>query len=211
MFKQSFIPGFPDGAQRIGEWLSILEHDGKVTYFVGGDNYFSHPLGDVKSRRFALASLMDNGHVRAVDLEGPPLLIAHRTLMNWTAQFRTEGSTSFFRNVATVRPTVMDEETSAQCARLLAEGVRPSVVVLRPTLIWTRRPTPVEADRRLVSRSVLGGAGSWRKVRHERGAKAAKNGTMNNAAGVDVGGVCGQRWAGFRTAGRPAPSCWRSR
>jgi hypothetical protein len=84
-------------------------------------------------------------------------------------------------------------------------------LVLRPTLIWTRRPTPVEADRRLVSRSVLGGAGSWRKVRHERGAKAAKNGTMNNAAGVDVGGVCGQRWAGFRTAGRPAPSCWRSR
>jgi len=131
MFKQSFIPGFPDGAQRIGEWLSILEHDGKVTYFVGGDNYFSHPRGDVKSRRFALASLMDNGHVRAVDLEGPPLLIAHRTLMNWTAQFRTEGSTSFFRNVATVRPTVMDEETSAQCARLLAEGVRPSVVARR--------------------------------------------------------------------------------
>jgi hypothetical protein len=131
MFKQSLIPGIPDGAQRVGKWLSILEHDGKVTYFVGGDNYFSHPQDDAKSRRFALASLMDNGHVRAIDLQAPPLLIAHRTLMNWTAQFRAEGATSFFRNAATVRPTVMNEETSAQCAKLLAEGLRASVVARR--------------------------------------------------------------------------------
>ena len=40
MFKQSFIPGFPEGAQRVGEALSILKQDGRVTYFVGGDNYF---------------------------------------------------------------------------------------------------------------------------------------------------------------------------
>jgi hypothetical protein len=131
MFQQSLIPGFPEGAQRIGEWLSILELDGKVTYFIGGDNYFSHPVGDVKSRRFALASLLENGHVRAVDLEKPPLLIPHRTLMNWTAQARTEGASSFFRVAPTVRPTVMTEEMSAQCAKLLAEGIRPSVVARR--------------------------------------------------------------------------------
>ncbi len=43
MFKQSLIPGFPVGAQRIGASLSTLEHDAQVTYFLGGDNYFSHP------------------------------------------------------------------------------------------------------------------------------------------------------------------------
>ena len=75
MFKQSLIPGFPEGAQRIGKSLSILERDGRVIYFVGGDNYFSHPEGDIKSRRFALASLIENSHVRAVDLEGSPLFI----------------------------------------------------------------------------------------------------------------------------------------
>ena len=96
MFKQSLIPGFPVGAQRIGESLSILERDGQVMYFVGGDNYFSHPQADIKSRRFALASLMENPHVRAVDLEGAPLCIAHRTLMNWVAQYRKDGSVSFF-------------------------------------------------------------------------------------------------------------------
>ena len=106
MFKQSLIPGVPEGAQRVGKSLSILEHDGKVTYFVGGDNYFSHPQDDVKSRRYVLASLMENGHVRAVDLQGAPLLIAHRTLMNWTAQFRADGSASFFRNAPKVRPSV---------------------------------------------------------------------------------------------------------
>ena len=128
MFRQSLIPGFPEGAQRIGKSLSILERDGQVIYFVGGDNYFSHPQGDIKSRRFALASLMENGHVRAVDLEGPPLLLAHRTLMNWTAQYREQGSVSFFRNPPAAKPPVMSAEMSAQCAKLLAEGLRPSVV-----------------------------------------------------------------------------------
>ena len=98
MFKQSLLPGFPEGAQRIGASLNRLERDGQGTYFVGGDNYFSHPQDDLKSRRFVLASLMDNGHVRAVDLEGSPLLIPKRTLMNWTAQYRKHGSVSFFRN-----------------------------------------------------------------------------------------------------------------
>lgn len=131
MFKQSLIPGFPAGAQRIGESLSILERDGQVIYFVGGDNYFSHPQDDVKSRRFVLASLMENSHVRAIDLEGAPLLIPHRTLMNWVAQYRKEGSASFFRNAPVARPSVMSAEMSAQCARLLAEGLRPSDVARR--------------------------------------------------------------------------------
>jgi len=131
MFRQSLIPGFPEGAQRIGESLSILERDGQVIYFVGGDNYFSHPQGDIKSRRFVLASLMENSHVRAVDLEGPPLLLPHRTLMNWTAQYRRQGSVSFFRNSRAAKPAVMSTEMSAQCAKLLAEGLRPAEVARR--------------------------------------------------------------------------------
>ena len=128
MFRQSLIPGFPDGAQRIGQSLSILERDGQVIYFVGGDNYFSHPKADIKSRRYVLASLMENGHVRAVDLHGPPLLLPHRTLMNWTAQYRKAGSASFFRNPPVAKPPVMSAQLSAQCAKLLSEGLRPSVV-----------------------------------------------------------------------------------
>ena len=131
MFKQSLIPGFPVGAQRIGESLSILERDGQVIYFVGGDNYFSHPQGDIKSRRYVLASLMENGHVRAVDLEGAPLLIPHRTLMNWTARYRNEGSAAFFRNAPAAKPPVMNAQMNAHCASLLAEGLRPSEVARR--------------------------------------------------------------------------------
>ena len=125
MFKQSLIPGFPVGAQRIGEALSILQKDDWVTYFVGADNYFSHPKEDIKSRRFALASLMENGHVRACDLEAPPLFIAHRTLMNWTAQYRKDGSASFFRMATGSKPRVMTADKSAQCASILSDGVRP--------------------------------------------------------------------------------------
>jgi hypothetical protein len=128
MYKQSPLPGFPDGAQRIGAWLSILEKDGLVTYFLGGDNYFSHPTGDRKSERFALTSLMENGHVRACDLEKPPLSLPHRTLMHWKSRCRNEGPASFFRNIEGPRPPIMTPEKSAECARLLADGRRPSEV-----------------------------------------------------------------------------------
>ena len=46
-----------------GEALSILKQDGRVTYYVGGDDYFNHPQGDKAGERFAFACLMENGHV----------------------------------------------------------------------------------------------------------------------------------------------------
>jgi len=128
MFKQSLLPGFPEGAQKIGVALSILEKDDDVTYFVGGDNYYSHPKGDMQSRRFALASLMENGHVRACDLEKPPLSIPHRTLMNWMAQLRKNGPASFYRTPDSPKPRVMTTDKNAECAKLLAEGIRPSEI-----------------------------------------------------------------------------------
>jgi hypothetical protein len=72
MALQKFLLGFPDGAIKIGDSLSILQKDGVVTYFVAGDNYFSHKIGDENARRFAFATLMTNGHVRVRDLQGPP-------------------------------------------------------------------------------------------------------------------------------------------
>ena len=60
-----------------------MEKDGWVNYFLWDDNYFSHLKDDIRSKRFILTSLMENGHVRAIELERGPLLIPHRTLMNW--------------------------------------------------------------------------------------------------------------------------------
>jgi len=108
--------------------LAILEKDGQAIYFVGGDNYFSHPVGDDAGRRFALTSLMENGHVKAVELERPPLCIPHRTLMNWVGQSRKAGPSSFFRPAAASRPRIMTPDKSAECARLLSEGKRPAEV-----------------------------------------------------------------------------------
>jgi hypothetical protein len=128
MHKQRFIAGFPDGAQRIGESVSIVERDGWVTYFIGGDNYFTHTKEDVRSRRFILASLMENDHLKAGDLSGPPLLIPQRTLMNWRAQFRKDGPASFFAVHDQPKTVIMTPEKSLQCATLLAQGLRVSVV-----------------------------------------------------------------------------------
>lgn len=128
MHKQLLIPGFPDGAQRIGEWVSIVERDGWVTYFVGGDDYFRHTKEDLRSRRFTLTSLMENKHLNAADLSGPPLLKPHRTLMNWKSQFRKAGPASFFAVHDQPKTMIMTPEKSLQCATLLAQGLRVSVV-----------------------------------------------------------------------------------
>ena len=95
MLRQSLLPGFPDGAVKIGNAVSVLEKEARVTYFVGGDNYFSHAAEDEKSRRFVLTSLIDNGHVRAREVE-ESLHIPHRTLMNWMKLYRSEGPASFY-------------------------------------------------------------------------------------------------------------------
>ncbi len=131
MLKQQLLPGFPEGAQKVGAALNILEKDGTVTYFVGGDNYFSHPKSDQQSMRFAFASLLENGHVRARDLENPPLNLPHRTVMNWRHQYRTDGPVSFYRQTSRPKPRVMTPDKCAECANLLAEGLCPSEVARR--------------------------------------------------------------------------------
>jgi hypothetical protein len=71
---------------------------------------------------------MENKHLKAADLSGPPLLIPHRTLMNWKAQFRKDGSASFFTVHDSTKTVIMTPEKSQQCATLLAQGLRVSVV-----------------------------------------------------------------------------------
>jgi transposase-like protein len=126
--KQAFLPGFPHGAQKIGSGLSILTQGGTVTYFVGGDNYFSHAQGDRSSERFALTSLMANRHVRAAELERSSLCIPHRTLMNWMTQYRESGPGSFYLEATRHKPRVMTPEVVAQCASMLAAGYSPAAI-----------------------------------------------------------------------------------
>ena len=121
MLRQSMLPGFPDGAVKVGKAVSVLTKEDNVTYFAGSDNYFSHPVEDEQGRRFALTSLIGNGHVRARDVE-EVLHIPHRTVMNWMKQYRSEGPASFYRPPQSSRPTVMTADKSLECARLLAEG-----------------------------------------------------------------------------------------
>lgn len=181
MFKQTLIAGFPDGAIKIGASLSIVEKDGRVTYFVGGDNYFSHALGDKSARRYALASLMENAHVRAVDLQAAPLCIPHRTLMNWAAQLREDGADSFFRAAAPSKPRVMSPEVSAQCAALLAQGHGSSEVARRVGIndstlrkALRRKAVPEWPEPEVAADQLDGGAqGSTKTERSREDAQAA--------------------------------------
>jgi len=122
MPRQLLLPGFPEGASRIGGAVSLLRKDGVFTYFVFGDNYFSHAEGDRAAFRFIVATLLVNGLVRACEVESAPLCLAHRTLMNWERQLRERGSDSFFRPGRRSGGRVVTPEKVAQCERGLAEG-----------------------------------------------------------------------------------------
>jgi hypothetical protein len=127
--RQPFLPGFPEGAEQVSYSLRILRKDGIVTYFLDGDSYFSHAKGDKSSERFALTSLMINGHVRPSELEREPLSLAHRTLMNWTKQYREEGPDSFFKTKSDQhKPRVMTDDKVIECTALLTAGHCPAVV-----------------------------------------------------------------------------------
>ena len=128
VFKKRWWSDIPEGAQEIGGDVRILEKEDWVFYLVGTDNYFSHKKEDRQSRRFALASLLENGHVKACELERPPLCIPHRTLMNWLAQCRHRGPGSFYRLPTPTKPRIMTMDKGAECARLLAEGKNPAQV-----------------------------------------------------------------------------------
>jgi len=121
---QLLFAGFPEGAIRIGSILSILKKEGRVTYFVGADNYFSHAEADQCGQRFAIATLISNGHVRACEVEASSLGIPYRTLMNWTRQLAQKGATSFYVPRAPRGSTVFSEEKAKECARLIAAGGR---------------------------------------------------------------------------------------
>jgi len=118
---QLLLHGFPDGAIRIGTILSVLKKDDRVTYFVGPDNYFTHTSDDSAGRRFAIATLISNRHVRACEVTAT-LGIAHRTLMNWTRQLDERGPGSFYAPRRGRGGAVITEEKAVKCGRLLDAG-----------------------------------------------------------------------------------------
>ena len=119
---QLLLQGFPDGAIRVGPILSVLKKEGRVTYFVGGDNYYSHADADAAGQRFAIATLIANRHVRASEVAASGLGMAPRTLMHWTRQLHERGPGSFFAPHPGRGGAVMTSTKGAECGRLLDAG-----------------------------------------------------------------------------------------
>jgi hypothetical protein len=157
---QLLLQGFPDGAIRIGATLSVLKKEGTVTYFVGPDNFFSHLESDGGSQRFALATLIANGHVRPSEVERSCLGIPHRTLMNWTGQLAARGPGSFFEPRGRRGETVMTPEKAAECARLLEQEATVAVAARLAGVGESTLRKAVKAGRVVRATMNRGAAGS---------------------------------------------------
>lgn len=128
---QLLLQGFPDGAIRIGTTLSVLKKDGRITYFVGSDNYFSHAQSDAGGLRFAISTVIANGHVSAAEVERSDLGIAYRTLMNWLRQLEQEGPESFYNSRRVRGAAVLTPEKIDECKRLLDSGLTIAMAAVR--------------------------------------------------------------------------------
>lgn len=119
---QLLLPGFPDGTIKITETVSFLKKEKNITWFLGSDNYLTHPTNDHPGYCLAIATLIRNGHARSVDFERSELKIPHRTLMNWQKKLLEEGSLSFYTSRKTRGPKIMLKEIVEECEQLLSEG-----------------------------------------------------------------------------------------
>jgi hypothetical protein len=141
---QLVLPGFPEGAIRIGPSLSVLHRAGRVTYFVGMDNYFSHAEGDGAGQQMALAMLVANGHVQAVDVESSPPGIAYRSLMRWQERLLAEGPGAFYAPKNVRSGTVLTPEKIAEWRRGRKRRRSPT---RQKTSMRRGRPSPNGAAR----------------------------------------------------------------
>ena len=177
---QLLLQGFPDGAMRIGPTLSVLKKEGRVTYFVGPDSYFSHRQTDAAGQRLALATLIANGHVRASQVEVSGLGIAHRTLMHWTRQLDEKGPGSFYAPRRWRAGAVMTPEKAAQCGRFLAAGETVAEVARRTGMGESTLRKAVRGGRVVrtvatgVSASPAGAEGTTKSERGRLDARAAE-------------------------------------
>ncbi len=111
----------PEGAIRLNVTVSRLEKEGRVTWWVGQDNYLSHRSGDQAGQRLAVATLMANGHVKPSEVSAA-LDLAPRSLMRWSQQLEERGAGSFYEPREVRGAAVLTLEKRSECERLLAAG-----------------------------------------------------------------------------------------
>ena len=195
---QLLLQGFPDGAIRIGASLSVLKKWGRVTYFVGPDNYFSHAETDAAGSRFAIATLIANRHVRASEVEGAGLGIAHRTLMHWTRQLDEKGPGSFYAPRVGRGGVALTRTKIAECERLFETGATLPEVARQAGVKESTLRKAVHGGRVVkkavrVEFSCPGGAGATTKSeRGQEDARAAEGmGTACTRANERMGAALG--------------------
>jgi transposase-like protein len=183
---QLLLQGFPMGAIRIGSSLSILDKEGMRTYFIGSDNYFSHPTGDASSQRFVIASLIANSHVRACEITRSPLGIPHRTLMNWTRQLTEQGASSFFVPRSVRGSTVLTPQKIVECEELFRFGT---------SVAATARKAGVKEStlRKAISDGRIGGpnrSGHRSSSMHDLGTTKSERSRLDAQAAEGLGTAC---------------------
>jgi transposase len=119
---QRILPLLPAGSTEITDTLSVVNEEGRWTYFQGVFPVFTHAADDRRTFQMFAGQLAANGHCKLVDIErafGVPAISVKRMVK----RYRENGCEAFFAKRRGRGAGVLTAEVVAPLQALLDAGV----------------------------------------------------------------------------------------
>ena len=124
---QALLPLIPDGATQVNDRISVVQQQGRWTYFCGVHPVFEHGAEDRASFRMFSAQLVCQGSCRQSEIIRT-FGVSKNSVKRSVKKYREEGIESFFRPRRSRSANVLTPEVVARAQELLYRGGSPSEV-----------------------------------------------------------------------------------
>jgi transposase len=119
---QQILPMLPAGSTEITDTLSVVNAEGRWTYFQGVLPVFTHAAEDHRTFQMFAGQLAANGHCKLVDIERA-FGVSAISVKRMVKRYREGGCPAFFAKRRGRGASVLTDETLAALQALLDEGV----------------------------------------------------------------------------------------
>jgi hypothetical protein len=115
---QALLPLIPDGATQINDRISVIQKDGRWTYFCGIHPIFDHAADDHTTFQWHMASLIDQGICRQAEIL-KTFGVSKNAVKRWGKKFREGGVKAFYQPRPKRGSTVMTLDVVRRAQELL--------------------------------------------------------------------------------------------
>ena len=118
---QASLPLVTNGATPLNDRISVVQRDGRCTYFCGVEPVFLHDESDHISFRMFTSQLVCQGACKQIDIV-KAFGVTAKSVKRSVKKFREEGIQSFYLPRKTRGATVMTDDVIAEAQDLLSRG-----------------------------------------------------------------------------------------